>query len=186
MQPSPYNALAYAKLNLAFEVLGRRADGYHEVKTVMQTIDLADRLAIEHWPALRVECDSPELSGESNLVWKAATALARSRGIQPRANIRVQKRIPIAMGLGGGSSDAAAALRAERHADADLLRPLLDRVRHQAVDADGGEQQRRARRAADREECRRAGHRSYAEGGKGGFPARRRRRTRGCHRGGGS
>ena len=103
---------AYAKLNLAFEVLGRRADGYHEVKTVMQTIDLADRLAIEPWPTLRVECDSPELSGESNLVWKAADALARSRGIQPRASIRVQKRIPIAMGLGGGSSDAAAALRA--------------------------------------------------------------------------
>ena len=102
---------AYAKLNLAFEVLGKRADGYHEVKTVMQTVGLSDLLTIEHWPTLRVECDSPELSGEANLVWKAADALARSRGIQPRANIRVQKRIPIAMGLGGGSSDAAAALR---------------------------------------------------------------------------
>ncbi len=103
---------ACAKLNLAFEVLGKRADGYHEVKTVMQTVGLSDLLTIEPWPTLRVECDSPELSGEANLVWKAAEALARSRGIQPRANIHVQKRIPIAMGLGGGSSDAAAALRA--------------------------------------------------------------------------
>ena len=103
---------AHAKLNLAFEVLGKRADGYHEVKTVMQTVGLSDLLDIEHWPTLRVECDSPELSGEANLVWKAAQALARSRGIQPRASIRIQKRIPIAMGLGGGSSDAASALRA--------------------------------------------------------------------------
>lgn len=103
---------AHAKLNLAFEVLGRRADGYHEVKTVMQTVGLSDVLDIEHWPTLRVECDSPELSGEANLVWKAAQALARSRGIQPRANMRIRKRIPIAMGLGGGSSDAASVLRA--------------------------------------------------------------------------
>ncbi len=112
MPPNQYSALAYAKLNLAFEVLGKRADGYHEVKTVMQTVDLSDLLTIEPWPALRVECDSPELSGEANLVWKAAEALARSRGIRPQAHISVQKRIPVAMGLGGGSSDAAAALSA--------------------------------------------------------------------------
>ena len=103
---------AYAKLNLTFEVLGKRSDGYHEVKTVMQTVNPADRLSIEHWPTLQVVCDSPELSGEVNLVWKAAAALARSKGIQPRARIRVEKRIPVAMGLGGGSSDAASALRA--------------------------------------------------------------------------
>ena len=112
MPPNPYNVTACAKLNLAFEVLGKRPDGYHEVKTVMQTIDLSDLLAISHWPTLQVQCDSPELSGESNLIWKAAAALARSRGIQPRASIRLRKRIPVAMGLGGGSSDAAAALRA--------------------------------------------------------------------------
>ena len=103
---------AYAKLNLTFEVLGRRGDGFHEVKTVMQTVNLADRLHIEPWPSLRVECDSPELSGEVNLVWKAAEGLARRGGIQPQARIRLEKRVPIAMGLGGGSSDAAAALRA--------------------------------------------------------------------------
>ena len=103
---------AHAKLNLTFEVLGKRADGYHEVKTVMQTVGLSDRLTFEPWPTLQVDCDSPELSGEVNLVWRAARALAHSKGIQPRARIRIQKRIPVAMGLGGGSSDAAAALRA--------------------------------------------------------------------------
>ncbi len=103
---------AHAKLNLTFEVLGKRGDGYHEVRTVMQTVGLADRLSIEQWPTLRVDCDSGELSGEANLVWKAAQGLARSRGILPQARIRIQKRIPVAMGLGGGSSDAAAALRA--------------------------------------------------------------------------
>lgn len=103
---------AHAKLNLTFEVLGKRGDGYHEVKTVMQTVNLADRLTIEHRPGLQVVCDSPELSGEANLVWKAAAALAQARGIQPRARISIEKRIPVAMGLGGGSSDAAAALRA--------------------------------------------------------------------------
>ena len=103
---------AYAKLNLTFEVLGKRSDGYHEVKTIMQTVGLADRLTIEHSPNLQVVCDSPELSGEANLVWQAALALARSRGVQPRARVHIEKRIPIAMGLGGGSSDAATALRA--------------------------------------------------------------------------
>lgn len=103
---------AHAKLNLTFEVLGKRADGYHEVKTVMQTIGLSDQITFEPWPTLQVDCDSRELLGEANLVWKAAQGLARQRGIQPRARIRIQKRIPVAMGLGGGSSDAAAALRA--------------------------------------------------------------------------
>ena len=103
---------AQAKLNLTFEVLGKRGDGYHEVKTVMQTVGLADRISLEHWPTLRVDCDSRELSGEANLVWKAAQALAKSGGVLPRARIRIQKRIPVAMGLGGGSSDAAAALMA--------------------------------------------------------------------------
>ena len=103
---------AYAKLNLTFEVLGRRADGYHEVKTVMQTVGLADRISIDPGSSLQVHCDSRELSGEANLVWSAAQALAGSRGIIPRARIRIEKRIPVAMGLGGGSSDAAASLRA--------------------------------------------------------------------------
>ena len=78
----------------------------------MQTVGLSDRISFEPWVTLQVECDSPELSGESNLAWKAAHELARSHGVQPRARILIQKRIPVAMGLGGGSSDAAATLKA--------------------------------------------------------------------------
>ena len=102
--------LAHAKLNLTLEVLGRRDDGYHEVRTILQTIDLADRLEIVTAPGLRVVCDQPSLNGEANLVWRAAVSLAQRANIDPQAHISIEKRIPIGMGLGGGSSDAAAAL----------------------------------------------------------------------------
>ena len=101
---------AYAKINLTLEVLGRRNDGYHEVKTILQTINLADRLDIQPSVGLRVTCDYPSLDGEANLVWHAATLLAERAGIAPRAQVFIRKRIPVGMGLGGGSSDAAAAL----------------------------------------------------------------------------
>jgi len=104
------DVFAYAKVNLTFEVLGRRSDGYHDVATIMQTIDLADVLRIEPAPRLSVECEYPELAGEENLVWKAAVELAKAYGVEPKAKIAVEKHIPVAMGLGGGSSDAAAAL----------------------------------------------------------------------------
>ena len=116
---------APAKLNLTLEVLGRREDGYHEVRTVLQTIDLADQLEITADSTLRVECDDPALAGESNLVWQAAQALARRGGRQPQARIRIEKKIPVSMGLGGGSSDAGAVLPAlNRFWDLDL--PLTD------------------------------------------------------------
>ena len=102
---------AYAKLNLTLEVLGRRADGYHAISTVMQAIDLADELEIQLAADLRVECSDPALQGTENLVWRAAVALAASAGRRPAAQIYLQKAIPVGMGLGGGSSDAAAALR---------------------------------------------------------------------------
>ena len=105
-------ALAYAKLNLTLEVLGRRDAGYHEVRTILQTIDLADRLEILAAADLQVECDQPSLSGEANLVWRAAVSLAQRAKVEPQAHIHIEKRIPIGMGLGGGSSDAAAALLA--------------------------------------------------------------------------
>ena len=115
---------SYAKVNLTFEVLGRRDDGYHEVCTVMQTIDLADRLEFELAPSLALVCDYPGLAGQDNLVWRAAEALARAAsidtgawldyrgGVTAGARIRLVKGIPPAMGLGGGSSDAAATLMA--------------------------------------------------------------------------
>ena len=103
---------AQAKINLTLEVLGRREDGYHQVKTILQTVNLADRLEISPSPNLRVECEQPEINGEDNLVWTAATALANHCGITPGARIVITKGIPVSMGLGGGSSDAAAALTA--------------------------------------------------------------------------
>jgi 4-diphosphocytidyl-2-C-methyl-D-erythritol kinase len=101
---------AFAKLNLALEVLGRRDDGYHEIRSILQTVDLADRLEIVPSSSLSVECDDASLNGPPNLVWQAAVALAKRAKTEPRAHIFIHKRIPVAMGLGGGSSDAASAL----------------------------------------------------------------------------
>ena len=101
---------AYAKLNLTFEVLGRRSDGFHQVATIMQTVGLADVLRIEPNPELKVDCEYPGLAGEQNLAWRAAVELAKVANVEPRARITIEKHIPVGMGLGGGSSDAAAAL----------------------------------------------------------------------------
>ena len=101
---------AYGKVNLTFEVLDRLDDGYHLVTTVMQTIALADKLHFEASDDLKVECEYPELAGDRNLVWKAAVELAKAGNIQPEAKITIEKCIPVGMGLGGGSSDAATAL----------------------------------------------------------------------------
>ena len=107
---------AYAKINLSLEVLGKRDDGYHDIATIMQTVDLADELEIEYDEnGLSVHCSIPELSGRTNLVWKAAEALAEAEGGSPNVHINITKHIPLAMGLGGGSSDAAAALVGLNH-----------------------------------------------------------------------
>ena len=103
---------AYAKINLTLEVLGRRPDGYHEVRTVLQTIDLADTLWITPSSALEVCCDVPGLGGEDNLVWRVAEELRRVTGCRKGARIHLEKHIPIGAGLGGGSSDAACTLKA--------------------------------------------------------------------------
>ncbi len=107
-------ALARAKVNLGFEVLGRRPDGYHEVRTILATISLADRL--EAWPAdaLLVESTRPELGSQSDLVYRAVRLVFESLGPGGGAILRVEKRIPVAAGLGGGASDAAATLRLVR------------------------------------------------------------------------
>ena len=101
---------AYAKVNLTLEVMGRRDDGYHEIVTILQNVDLYDTLRLE--PASRIEftCSEAGLAGEDNLVWQAARALQQVAGSGCGARIHLEKGIPEAMGLGGGSSDAAAAL----------------------------------------------------------------------------
>ena len=101
---------AYAKVNLTLEVLGRRPDGYHEIRTVLQTIGLADTLNAAPGEGLRLRCSDPDLEGPGNLVCKAAEALRRESGEYRGADIRLEKLIPVGMGLGGGSADAAATL----------------------------------------------------------------------------
>ena len=107
---TPSKARAYAKVNLTLEVLGRRPDGYHEIRTVLQTIGLADTLHVAPGEGVRLRCSDPDLEGPGNLVCKAAEALRRESGESRGADIRLEKLIPVGMGLGGGSADAAAAL----------------------------------------------------------------------------
>ncbi len=100
-----------AKVNLALEVLGKRGDGYHEIATVLQAVDLFDRLTMETADILSLHADDPELpTDDGNLVMRAARLLQKTAGIEKGARLRLQKRIPVAAGLGGGSSDAAATL----------------------------------------------------------------------------
>jgi 4-diphosphocytidyl-2-C-methyl-D-erythritol kinase len=102
---------AAAKINLALEVLSRRADGYHEIATVMQTVDLSDRLVLEDADAIEVRTSAPGVPADDrNLAYRAVTALREAAGIARGARITLDKRIPVAAGLGGGSTDAAATL----------------------------------------------------------------------------
>ena len=109
-------APAPAKLNLALVVGPRRDDGRHEVLTVLQRIDLVDRIELEPGPGLRVD----GFAGDT-LVRRALAELARAAQVEPGWAVRIEKRIPVAAGLGGGSSDAATALRL---ANETLPRPL--------------------------------------------------------------
>src|SRR5207249_7371755 len=103
---------AYAKLNLSLEVVGQREDGYHDIVTVMQLVDLHDTLTFNDSDEIMVECDHPALAaeGKANLVWRAARLLQETAKVGKGAHIELQKNIPLAAGLGGGSSDAAATL----------------------------------------------------------------------------
>ncbi len=105
---------AYAKINIGLDVLRRRADGYHEVKMIMQTVDLYDELILEKrkQPGIALRTDNGELPLDGdNLICKAAELLIREKDIQEGVNIMLTKRIPIAAGMAGGSADAAATLR---------------------------------------------------------------------------
>lgn len=103
---------AHAKINLTLEVLGKRGDGYHNLVSIIQTIDLHDVVTVEDAEGLSVTCDDPSVPDESNLAVSAAEALCQYVGEDRGARIRISKSIPVAAGLGGGSADAAATLRA--------------------------------------------------------------------------
>jgi 4-diphosphocytidyl-2-C-methyl-D-erythritol kinase len=102
---------APAKLNLCLHIVGRRADGYHLLQSAMQFIDLCDELRFHERPAGTIErtAGPAEIPAESDIVVKAARALAKDRDV-PGAGIDLTKRIPVQAGLGGGSSDAATVL----------------------------------------------------------------------------
>ncbi|MBI3744550.1 MAG: 4-(cytidine 5'-diphospho)-2-C-methyl-D-erythritol kinase [Chloroflexi bacterium] len=104
------NVKAYAKVNLTLEVLGKRDDGYHEIVSVMQTVDLADEISFEANSSLMLAGDTVGVAAEGNLVLVAATALREALKEQRGAKITLRKNIPIAAGLGGASTDAAATL----------------------------------------------------------------------------
>lgn len=121
---------AFAKINLTLDVLDKRPDGYHDIKSVMQTISLRDDIEIDlgtgqPWSLL---CDKDHIpTDETNLAWKAAKLYLDTIGQDPDGlQIRIVKRIPVQAGLGGGSADAAAVLRAlNRHYGSPLSLPAL-------------------------------------------------------------
>jgi 4-diphosphocytidyl-2-C-methyl-D-erythritol kinase len=122
--PSPPSqavaARAFAKINLTLHVLARRTDGYHELRTIFQSLALHDTLTFTATRGpFEILCADPSCPRDpSNLVWKAAQRLwelAGFRGAVSGTRVHIRKRIPAQAGLGGGSSDAAAALRALSH-----------------------------------------------------------------------
>lgn len=121
---------AYAKINLTLDVHGKRPDGYHDITSVMQTISIRDDVEVDigtgkPWEiSCQGECAPND---QTNLAWKAAELFFRTLHIDPNGiSIRITKRIPAGAGLGGGSADAGAVLRAlNRHYQAPLSLPAL-------------------------------------------------------------
>jgi 4-diphosphocytidyl-2-C-methyl-D-erythritol kinase len=103
---------SYAKLNVGLEILGLRSDEYHEIRTIFQTIDLYDAIYIrEITKGIEIESKHPDIPlNENNLAFKAAQKIKSFSGIKKGLHIRIEKNIPVAAGLGGGSSNAASVL----------------------------------------------------------------------------
>jgi 4-diphosphocytidyl-2-C-methyl-D-erythritol kinase len=120
---------AFAKINLGLRILAERPDGYHEIRTIYQTIALHDRLEISLRKAgegIRFQCDDPEIpSGEENLVYRACDLWRRARGFRGGMNVRLEKMIPAGSGLGGASSDAATTLEGLERLSGEELPPRL-------------------------------------------------------------
>lgn len=104
---------SFAKINLGLEVLGLRQDGHHELRTIFQTVALKDDIVLrrKRSPGITIECNHPEVpTDQRNLAYQAARELARRAHIKGGLAIQIEKRIPVAGGMGGGSSNAAAVL----------------------------------------------------------------------------
>lgn len=101
---------ANAKINLTLGITGKREDGYHILDGIMQSVDLYDRVEIARSDKISVKCDVDGLSQEDNIAFSAARLFFKETGIRAGADINIEKHIPTAAGLGGGSADAAAVL----------------------------------------------------------------------------
>ena len=112
MKPERIKLRSYAKVNLGLHILGKRGDGYHEIRTVFQTIGLHDTLEIRltRGRGVSFHCNRAELCSADNLVVRAIEAVCRQVGMERGLEARLEKRIPAGAGLGGGSSNAAAAV----------------------------------------------------------------------------
>src|SRR5947208_14435596 len=128
--------LAHAKVNLFLHVLRPREDGFHEIETSIAPVTLCDWLEIEPANKFEFHCDEPNLAGEDNLVVRATRLFFSETNREPKVRLTLRKEIPHGAGLGGGSSDAAAALRGlNRFFDAGLS---LERLRIMAAPAGSG------------------------------------------------
>ena len=106
-----FHIRSFAKINLALSVRGRRTDGYHDIETIFQTIDLCDELEFTGAAEIELVCENlPGVAREDNLIWKAASALQALTGETRGVHIVLRKNIPFGAGLGGGSGNAAATL----------------------------------------------------------------------------
>ncbi len=126
-----YDMPAPAKLNLFLHVVGRRADGYHDLQTVFRFVDLYDRLDFDARADGLVSCDNPALdeAGDDDLIIRAARALRRVTGVRAGVHVVCRKHIPVGGGLGGGSTDAATTLIAlNRLWNCGLSRAALMRI----------------------------------------------------------
>ncbi|HLM61622.1 MAG TPA: 4-(cytidine 5'-diphospho)-2-C-methyl-D-erythritol kinase, partial [Pyrinomonadaceae bacterium] len=111
MPANSFTFPSYAKINLFLRVLGKRADGFHEICTIFQTVSLCDYLTFSENEKIVLICDDEKIPiGDKNLIVKAANSLRDEFDIKKGAKIRLQKNIPAPGGLGGGSSNAAIAL----------------------------------------------------------------------------
>lgn len=102
----------FGKINIGLQILGKRPDGYHEIDTVFQSIGLYDRIQLKESPSFQLTCSHPDLPCDtSNLAYKAYQAVCDYTGRHDRVHIHIEKHIPLAAGLAGGSTDCAAVLR---------------------------------------------------------------------------
>ena len=106
---------AYSKINLALDVTGKRDDGYHLVKMVMQTVGIHDRVTLRKVDGqsenISLTCSNPKVPlGESNIAWKACKKVIQAKGLNAKVGIHIEKNIPMAAGMAGGSTDAAAVI----------------------------------------------------------------------------